>query len=507
MPGRHAIALGVLIAIGLVQSRDARGEGEKKAAIGEPVAKLAFKDIHYLPRSLDDFRDKKAFVLVFTNTTCPLVQRYWPELCRLEKEFRSRQVQFLAINACAEDSILAIAAQAVRYECEFPFVKDVACKCADALGVERTPEAVVLDAERKLRYRGRIDDQYRLGGNLPAPTRRDLKEAIEDVLAGRDVAVKETPVDGCLITRPEPRRHTVTVTYAEHIAPLVRKHCAECHQPNASAPFALSTYQQVAAKANTIAEVVAEERMPPWFGSPEHSEFINRRGMTAEERELVAAWVAGGKPLGDASKLAGSAESQSTADEKGTASRSLQWRMGEPDLVLKVAEHELPADGDVPYRYTILPYVFPADTWVQGVEIRPDNPRALHHCNMVYVTLGEAFRMSNFITGTVPGGEPMRLDHGVGFCIPKGSMLALEIHYVTTGKPEKCRIAVGLRYAREEIQERLRFHLLVDHRFAIPPGAPAYPVSATRVLDEDVVGVGLFCHMHLRGRDMTFRAH
>ena len=477
---------------------------EQKLAIGAKISTLTFKDIHYLPRSLGDFRDKRAFVLAFTNTTCPLVQRYLPELRRLEKEYRTQAVQFLAVNVGIEDSISAMAAQAVRYECEFPFVKDTACQCAAALGVEHTPEVVVLDAERRLHYRGRIDDQYRLGGNLAAPTRRDLKEALDAVLAGREVEVKETPVDGCAITRPEPRRQSRNVTYAEHIAPLMEKHCSECHKPNASAPFALSTYQQVAAKANTIADVVAEQRMPPWYGSPEHAEFINRRGMTPAERDLVLDWVAAGKPLGDESKLTATpAPGTPSSQPRPTTSA---WRMGEPDLVLKVAEHDLPAEGDVPYRYTILPYVFSEDTWVQGVEIRPDNPRALHHCNMAYVSLGEGFRMSNFITGTVPGGEPMRLDHGVAFCIPKGSMLALQIHYVTTGKPEKCRISVGLRYAREVIEKRLRFHLLVDHRFAIPPGAPAHPVSATRVLDDDAVGVGLFCHMHLRGRDVTFRA-
>jgi thiol-disulfide isomerase/thioredoxin len=500
MPARCALVFGSLTAIILACSLDRTVAADKPIGMGDAIANLSFKDIHYLPRSLDDFKQKKAFVLVFANTTCPLVQRYWPELCRMEKEYRSKDVQFVAVNVAAEDSIAAMAAQAVRYECAFPFVKDVGWKCTAALGVQRTPEAVVLDGHRRLRYRGRIDDQYRLGGNLPAPTRRELKEAIDAVLAGREVEVKETPVDGCQITRAEPRTFDKPITYAEHIAPLMQKHCSECHRDNASAPFALTNYQQVAAKANTIAEVVADERMPPWYGSPDHKEFVNRRGMTADERELVAAWVRGGKPMGDESKL---------PDGSGrvVAASTNSWRMGEPDLVLNAPEHELPADGDVPYRYAILPHGFEADTWVQGIQIRPDNPRVLHHCNMGYVKFGENFQMSNFITGTVPGGEPMTLTDGVGFCIPKGAVLALQIHYVTTGKPEKCRISVGLRYAREVIQKQLKFTLMDDHRFSIPPGAPAHPVSATRTLSCDAVGVGLFCHMHLRGRDMTFRAH
>src|SRR5262249_48054127 len=141
------------------------------------------------------------------------------------------------------------------------------------------------------------------------------------------------------------------------------------------------------------------------------------------------------------------------------------------------------------------------------VQILPDNPRVVHHCNMAYVTAKEGFSESNFITGTVPGGSPMLLENGVAFRIPKGATLGLQIHYVATGKPEKCRISVGFKYAKETVHKQLRHTLLVDKKFAIPPGAPAHPVSASKVLDRDAAVIGLFVHMHLRGRDMTFKTH
>ena len=95
---------------------------DKGVPIGALIANLTFKDIRYLPRSLDDFPDKKAFVLVFTNTSCPLVQRYLPTLKELEKAYRARGVQFLAVNVGPDDSIVAMASQAVRQDVEFPFV-------------------------------------------------------------------------------------------------------------------------------------------------------------------------------------------------------------------------------------------------------------------------------------------------------------------------------------------------------------------------------------------------
>ncbi len=198
---------------------------ERPLKMGDQVGNLTFKDIHFLQRSLKDLGERKAYVLVFSTTSCPLVQRYWPTLNRLEKEYRDRGVQFVALNVGPDDAISAMATQAVVHDCAFPFVKDQDAACAAILGVKRTPEVVVLDGQKRLRYRGRIDDQYRLGGARPAPTRHDLKEAIEAVLGSKEVAVSETPVDGCLITRAEPAPARTPVSYAEHVAPLLRKHC------------------------------------------------------------------------------------------------------------------------------------------------------------------------------------------------------------------------------------------------------------------------------------------
>src|SRR5262249_30646823 len=89
----------------------------------------------------------------------------------------------------------------------------------------------------------------------------------------------------------------------------------------------------------------------------------------------------------------------------------------------------------------------------------------------------------------------------------KGASLGLQIHFVTTGKEETCKISVGLKYAQGVVQKQLKHLLLVNTKFKIPPGAAAHPVSNAKVLPEDAIGVGLFSHMHLRGKDMTFKAN
>src|SRR6185436_13314796 len=140
------------------------------------------------------------------------------------------------------------------------------------------------------------------------------------------------------------------------------------------------------------------------------------RGLSAAERRTVDAWVKAGMPAGDPAQ----------APPPRTFIES-KWEIGEPDLVITALEtHTLPAEGIIDYRYVVLPYVFPEDTWICAAEILPDNPRTVHHCNMGYFALGKQFSDGNFITGRVPGGTALVTDEGMSLRIPKGSVIGLQ---------------------------------------------------------------------------------
>ena len=486
--------------------------------IGDKVAAMTFKDIRYLPRSLEDLTSKLdvvpkcAFVLVFTNTTCPLVQKYLPRLKDLDQQYRKRGVQFVAVNVGTHDPIVEMAAQAVKYEAEFPFVKDVDGSCVRACGVERIPEAVLIDAQHRLRYRGRIDNQYRLGGTAPSATQTDLQDAIEDLLAGRDIEMPETSVDGCRITLATKPEASASISFVD-VAPLFAKHCQACHQPGTSAPFPLMTYEEVATNAAMIAEVVAERRMPPWYASAEFGSFTNCRVLPDKDRELILAWVQSGAQRTARTPTDAASAKQTPAPVEpprklADSSPEPTWLMGEPDLVLtNSATYQVPASGYVDYKYAFLHYIFWQETWIEGAEILPDNPRVLHHCNMGYVSAGGGLRNARLITGYVPGGGPLELKNGVAIKIPARSIVGLQIHLTTTGKPETCRLRVGFRYAKAPVQKQLRYLELSNETFTIPPFASFHPVSRSRTIDRDITATGLFAHMHVRGKDITFRAY
>src|SRR6266404_4480604 len=86
---------------------------EKKVPLGSQPEKFTLKDIHYLPRTLDDFGQTKAYVLAFTTVGCPLVQRYLPRLQELSLHYRGLGVRFIAVNVGSEDSLKEVAYQAI----------------------------------------------------------------------------------------------------------------------------------------------------------------------------------------------------------------------------------------------------------------------------------------------------------------------------------------------------------------------------------------------------------
>lgn len=472
---------------------------ENKPAIGDTISDLRFKDIRGLPRSLADLGKKRAYVFVFTTTQCPLVRQSMPKLIDLDARFGTREVQFVAVNVGSQETIRDMASQAIEFDAAFPFVKDTDFSCVRSLGVTRTPEVVVLNSEQKLVFRGRIDDQLRLGGSRPEPTRRDLEEALNDVLADRVVSVAETSVDGCLITHPEPlSRDLPSPTFYKDVAPILNLRCVTCHRAEAAGPFSLTSLSDATSHGEMLAEVVSDQRMPPWYANAKPGTFQNDPSLSRAERDTLVRWVKSGRVEGDPKDAPVSPEFPKS-----------EWRIGEPDLVISMIEdHQIPATGFVEYRSFLLPYVFLNDTWLEAVEIRPDNLAVVHHCNMAYVTTKGASH-ETFITGHVPGGQPMdlgRFDNGVAYMVPQFATLGLQVHYTTTGKEERCRISVGLRFPRQTVHKLLKHFLLDPHRIQIEPGHGAFPIRSSFTLERDVTLLGLFTHMHLRGKDMTFYA-
>jgi len=152
--------------------------------------------------SLDDFKDAPALVVVFMCNHCPFVKHILGKLVELVKEYQKKGAAVVAINSndvasYPDDRPEMMAKTAKKSGFSFPYLYDETQEAAKAYRAACTPDFFLFDAERKLVYRGQLDDS-RPGNDVPV-TGADLTAAIDAVLAGRPVAGRQKPSMGCNI--------------------------------------------------------------------------------------------------------------------------------------------------------------------------------------------------------------------------------------------------------------------------------------------------------------------
>jgi len=151
--------------------------------------------------------DCKAIVLLFVGYDCPISNGYAPELMRLCKEYTPKKVAFCVVYADADIATDDALKHAKEYGYTCPAVLDPEMKLARKVGATVKPEAAILTPKSELLYRGRIDDLYiDFGKKRVQPTTRDLKDALDAVLAGKPVPVARTKALGCYIDFPDTKK-------------------------------------------------------------------------------------------------------------------------------------------------------------------------------------------------------------------------------------------------------------------------------------------------------------
>lgn len=158
--------------------------------------------------SLASFADATLLVVVFSCNHCPYVIGSEDRLVAVQNDHAARGVRLVAINsndtgAHPDDGFDAMVERAKEKAFPFPYLRDESQDVARAYGALRTPHVFVFDRERRLRYTGRIDDQPK---DATLATTRELRDALDDLLAGRAVRVAVTNPVGCNVkwrARPE----------------------------------------------------------------------------------------------------------------------------------------------------------------------------------------------------------------------------------------------------------------------------------------------------------------
>jgi peroxiredoxin len=497
--------LRLLSLLGLVALTAGAGRAGGPAAPTAKIDTFTLPDTSGKPWTLPDARQAPLVVVVFTGTACPINNAYMPVLAKLHREYGDKGVALVAVNANVQDDAKEVAEHARKYKLPFPVLKDDKQVVADRFGAKRTPEAFLLDAERRVRYRGRIDDQFGFGYKRPAPTRRDLTAAIDEVLAGQAVSKPATEVEGCEIARAAAPKGDATVTFSKEVARILQKNCQDCHRPGQVGPMPLVTYGDAAPWAGTIRRVLKDGRMPPWHADPRYGHFANARGLSAAEKQTLLAWIDQGCPPGDPNDLPPAKQ------------YAAGWRIGQPDAVFTLPKSvHVPATvgpRGVPYQYFWVQPHFDQDVWVQAAEAKPGAREVVHHI-VVYIAeeKGE-FRQNSedragdgFLVGYAPGDLPSVFAPGQAKKIPKGSWLLFQMHYTPDGTAREDRSSLGLIFAKEPPKAEVRTRGIMNPRFEIPAGDADYTVRAQSNFRHDTLLVNLLPHMHLRGKSFKYEA-
>jgi peroxiredoxin len=458
----------------------------------------ALPDNRQTVHRLADFRQNELVAVVFVGTQCPLAKLYAPRLNEIAAQFEPAGLAVVGINPNTHDSASDIAGFCAEQGCRFPILIDAQQRVADQFGATRQLEVFLLDRERKVRYHGRIDDQYAPGQHRPAPSRHDLVAAIEELLAGKPVSLGETEVAGCFIDRAEPAGMSA-ITYSRHIAPILARHCVECHRTGQIGPFTLTSYQDAVAWADTMRERVSSGAMPPWHADPAYGHFANERRLPDEEKQLLYDWIDTGLAEGN------------PADLPPVSQPSDAWCVGQPDQIVHIPEPiAVPATGIVEYSIVEMDPGFKTDTWIRSAEVMPGNRKVLHHATVVIAPPShggpvKTFEKSAVISGWTPGYMPLVPPPGMARKIPAGWHIYMQLHYVTTGTATTDNTSLGLVFA-DDVQSPVWTNFLLREDFAIQPFEANQQLEKSWQVPHDILLLSLFPHMHLRGKSFRYEA-
>jgi mono/diheme cytochrome c family protein len=512
--------------------------------LNKKIENVTFTTLEGKQLPLGEIKEKKAVVVAFLSFDCPVSNSYVPLLNEMHTELSSKGVEFLAV-CTSDESAAELQKKVAAFKIPYPICQDVKLTVVDAFKATTTPEVFVLDHNHVLRYRGRIDDGFsaRLKRN-PKVSEFDLKNALEDLLAGKPVRTPATTAIGCPVTvkADTTKAATTKLTYHKEVLPILQKHCQQCHRPGEVGPFSLMTYKQAVNWAEDIKEYTHSKKMPPWKpqGGPSYE---GERKLTDAEIKLLAEWVDGGMPEGD----------PKTAPEPRKFVEG--WQLGTPDLILSTDEDfHLGASGPDTFRCFVLPTGLKEDKYIIGYEVRPGNPSIVHHTLNYWDGTGKARGLNDKskanakptdndrgpgysvsmglgftpdlsdlekmqktgippfsgIGGWAPGQMPRFLPEGTGYYLPKDAEIVIQVHYHRNGRPEKDRTRIGLYFAKKPVEKPWRT-LVID---GLPKITTTFPHFTTLIpkdrsdfvskgslwTETDCTVYSVLPHMHLLGK-------
>jgi mono/diheme cytochrome c family protein len=303
------------------------------------------------------------------------------------------------------------------------------------------------------------------------------------------------------------------ITYHKDIEPLFQENCQGCHRPEGAsyggmiAPMPFTTYEEVRPWAKSVAKQVMNREMPPWFAPAEFDGlFQNERKLDDTQIAMIVDWVKSGSPKGDPADAPAPTQ---FASHDG-------WMIGEPDLVLDLAEPFYIGDDVRDLNISLKAEAITADMlseprWIESIEFRPGSDIVHHIIGSSRAADAEAPGATGMMGGIAPGTEPFALPEGVGRLLMPGTQVYFQMHYNKepgegTGTMDHSQIAFKFKPRGAKVDKVAQWDAIGNNDFEIPPGASNWEVGAAKTLEYETTIYALLPHMHLRGKYAKYTA-
>ncbi len=479
------------------------------------VEPFSLRDTQGKTYTLADWQGAKAIALFVIGRDDPTSSGS-AEMRRLHEHYRSKNTMFLGISPEPNATAEAVAKHAKDLGFTFPILLDPAQELTMGLGVRTTPSIAVLDDQGHVLYQGAMPSRSASSGSWSSSANQSpAEEAIVAVLNDRPVTAP-TEAQTSRLPLPKPRPIIALdekITFHEHVAPVLWKHCAACHRPGEVGPFPLLTYRDAAKRAQFLADVAGDRRMPPWRAMHGYGDFQATGRLSRRELAVLSYWSEHGSPEGDA------------ALAKTPPQFPEGWQLGTPDFVVTMPEPFLiPANTTDYYRAFVLPLPVDQDVAIAAVEFRPGNHRVVHHARFFYDPKqdcrkrDEADETQGFpsfgggdifkpgLGAWIPGAIPQLPPPDVGKIVRRGSDLIMLVHYHGTGKDELDRSSLGIFLCKTPPKRSITHISLSSAKIDIPAGEKRHRMALTTKLLADAHGVSVMPHGHFLMREISLTA-
>lgn len=475
---RPSFIVAVLLAGQSIVAQSARG------AAAEAELTDIFGATHYLTDFVDDRTE--AIVIIVLDDKCPVVQHTVPKLIELYRKYNKfsqdragrptefpkypgDRVKFLGVYVKPGLGAKNMAAHAAAMRIPFRVLHDADLTVIKKFDLTRLSEVVLLDRQWNVKYRGAFDDQHVQGSARPEAKNHYLADALNSLLNARPIETPSRPAVGCKIDLSPSASRKADLTYYRDVAPIVQRRCESCHRAGEVAPMPLQNFDEVTAYAEMVAEVVRDQRMPPYPGMSTHG-FANDERLTGDERRMLLDWLEGERVEGD----------RADAPQQIAWPDRRHWQIGEPDFVFRMPQpYQVPATGVLNYVY--IPVAvndgkgFPEDRWIEAIETHPGAPQVVHHVQIheyfgpidreptaldQVLIYGLGIESARLLGSYTPGNEEgNKLVFGryldeqsraagktAGMKLSKGANLMFEVHYTTNGTAAADQSEVAIKF-------------------------------------------------------------